>query len=143
MEEIKAGTRVLNPGGHEVDGRVVEIKGKKALVAYDGDGEIPSEWIALADLTPTVGRPKGSGVRTPKEPKKAIALKRRITEVVAEEMEKQDLTWDALVARSGVSRATIARIVSGNADGQRIDTIEALAVALGVPPGKFWDVRTD
>jgi len=136
MGEIKAGTKVLNPGGYEVDGRVVEVKGKRGLVAYD-DGR-KSEWIALSQLVPKVGRPVGQGVRVPKEAR-SIDIERRFAEVLKAEMVKQNLTWEALSERSGVSRATIARILADNACGAT-ETVEALANALGIAPGRFWDV---
>lgn len=85
-----------------------------------------------------VGRPVGAGVRKPVEHKRPITIERVLRDVVVEEMQKQNLTWDKLAERSGVSRATIARIVTGNADGQRIGTIEALARALNVSPARFW-----
>lgn len=135
-DEIKAGTKLLNPGGYEVDGRVVEVKGGKALVAYD-DGR-KSEWIGVKHLTRKVGRPVGHGVRVPKETR-AVTIERLFAGVLRSELEKQNLTWEALAERSGVSRATIARILSENACGATA-TVEALAGALGISPGKFWNV---
>lgn len=137
-DEIRANTKVADPRGDGVDGRVVELKGREALVAFD-DGRV-SEWIAVKYLTPKVGRPKGSGVREPVEPKRAIKVECVLRDVIVDEMARQNLTWEALSERSGVSRATIARIISGNGAGQRIDTVEALARALCVAPGRFWIV---
>lgn len=134
-EEIKAHVRVLNPLGNGVDGRVIRVDGAIALVAFD-DGSKSME-IPTSKLTPKRGRPVGSGVREPVDVK-PLPVKRCLAEVVAAEMKEQGLTWDALAERSGVSRATIARVVKGNGDGQRIDTIEALARSLGIHPGAFW-----
>jgi ribosome-binding protein aMBF1 (putative translation factor) len=135
-DEIKAGVKLLNPGGYEVDGLVVEVKGGKALVAYD-DGR-QSEWIGVKHLTRKIGRPAGAGVRVPLAPR-TVGIERRFAEVLKREMARQNLTWEALAERSGVSRATIARILADNACGAT-DTVEALAGALGIAPGKFWEV---
>jgi hypothetical protein len=126
---VKAGMRVLN-------GHVVEVVGSVALVAFD-DGR-KSDWIHVGKLlAPQVGRPPGSGARIPKTPK-ALKVERRLAEVLRDEMAKQDLTWEALAARSGVSRATLARLLAENGAGSTLDTVEALASAVGVSPSAFW-----
>lgn len=84
-----------------------------------------------------MARPVGAGVRQPVV-RKAEAFERKLREVVLSEMTAQNLTWDALSQRSGVSRATIARILRGSSDSQRLDTIESLARALNISPAKFW-----
>ena len=136
-DEIKAGVKVLNPGGYEVDGRVVEVKGGKALVAYD-DGRT-SEWIGTKHLTRKVGRPAGSGVREPATapPRGKAPFKRRLRSTLIEEMGRQQLTWDELAKRSGVSRSTIGRILAEDACGAT-ETLESLAHGLGISPARFW-----
>ncbi len=135
-DEIKAGTRVADPRGDGVDGRVVEVKGDEALVAFD-DGH-HSEWIPLRYLTPKVGRPAGSGVREPvTEPPTKAPFKRRFRAVLTEEMRRQQLTWDELARRAGVSRSTIGRVLTENDCGATA-TVEALARGLGIEPGRFW-----
>lgn len=145
-DKIEAGMRVVvgaNSDSVGAPGRVVELgRGDQrgdALVAFD-DGS-RSKWVKLAELEHKIGRTPGSGVRVPKDAR-PIGIERRFSEVLKTEMARLNLTWEALAERSGVSRATIARILADNAEGQRIDTIEALAGALGIAPGKFWEVTT-
>lgn len=85
-----------------------------------------------------MSRPIGAGVRQPLEHTAPVHFTRILKEVLSSEMAAQNLTWDALSKKSGVSRATIARILRGQADSQRLDIIEQLAHALNITPSKFW-----
>lgn len=134
-DEIKAGARVADPRGDGIDGRVVEVLGREALVAFD-DGRA-SEWFAMRYLHLKVGRPVGSGVREPAPPPPRVPFKRRFRATLIEEMGKQQLTWDELAKRSKISRSTIGRILSEDACGAT-ETIEALARGLGISPARFW-----
>jgi transcriptional regulator with XRE-family HTH domain len=133
INTIQDGVRVLVDG--ENLGRVIHAYSASAFVAFD-DGR-PSATVMFDRLRRCRGRRKGQGLRIPL-PSPSIDVERVLSAVVAAEMKRQQLTWGALAERSGVSKATIARIVAGNGVGQRIDTIEAIAIALGIEPGKFW-----
>lgn len=63
--------------------------------------------------------------------------KRIFSKVLQTAMDAQGVSWNALVERSGVSRATLARLLRENG-GTRLDALEALAKALGLSPTEFW-----
>lgn len=137
--EIRARMKVIHTASNRV-GRVAELDGKrkKARVEWDDGG---ASWVSLASLERKVGRPPGAGAKVPKPPKRQIALERQFADVIREEMEKQNLTWDGLAERSGVNRSTIARLLRTNGERQWLETIEAIAMALGIPPSRFWKVE--
>lgn len=137
-KKVEATNRVIATASDGVvAGRVMEMRdgGKKALVARD-DGK-PSEVLPIEQVKRKVGRPTGVGVREPMTPA-AAPYKRVIKDVIEQLMKDQNLTWESLAGRSGLSRATIARVLKDNGEGQRLDTIEAIATALGVVPSAFW-----
>lgn len=139
--EIGIGKRVLIDADHDLAGVVVSTAHDGAedvaLVALDSKDK--SRWVPVRRLTRKVGRPPGPQ-KHPKDPKPTV-ITRVLTEVLEAEMGKSDMTWDVLSERSGVSRSTIARVLASNGDGQRIETLEALAVALGISPRRFWEAR--
>lgn len=140
MKQVEAGNRVFAQmkDGVEVTGRVMEMRdGGKALVARD-DGK-PSEVLAVGKLRRKVGRPTGA-MREPMTPP-PVDFARVMRAAVEAAMAEQQLTWDALAARAGLSRTTISRVIAHNGEGQRVCTVEAIAKALGLSPSAFWTVN--
>jgi hypothetical protein len=127
----------------EIDGqkgRLLEYKGTNAFVVFD-DGTA-SRWCPvdkLRRLKPT-GRPTGTA-KVPIERPVNETGQRVFADVIAEEMERQNLTWLEIVHRSGVSRSSLARLIANNGEAARLDTIEAVAKAIGISPARFWTIE--
>jgi hypothetical protein len=72
--------------------------------------------------------------------RKTLQLRRRFAAAIQEAMDEQNLTWDEVVRRTGVSRATLARGLRNQDKHWLVETIEAVSTGLGIPPEKFWSV---
>jgi hypothetical protein len=69
-----------------------------------------------------------------------IIIKRRFAAVVREAMDEQNLSWDVVAQRTGVSKASLGRCLRNDDKHWLIETIEAFSRGLGIEPGRFWSV---
>lgn len=135
MSDITEGGRVRLIDMPEVVGTVFKLNDKTALVAWDSDPEAKAR-VSLSKLEAKRGRAPGTVAPTPKN-FDAHEYEFVLPEVLAQRMEKLNMSWNAVVEACGVSRPTVARIMRGEtAVGS--STIQALAEGLGIDPGKFW-----
>jgi len=140
MTDVREGHRVRCVDDRARVGTVEALHKTSADVLFDGDDD--TSRVKLERIEPKIGRTAGT-VQTPHKDIKDIAFENVTSLVVKERMAKLHLSWNQLAERSGLSRATIARVVRGEDDRVPSTTLEALAQAIGVTPSVFWRKVTD